>query len=326
MRVSVVFASVVALGLAWSASKSHGKSFRPKLDNEIICIDLRTGRTLWECKSQKVGDAHFELYEEGLVAYPHYDGSDRSQPIFLDIKTGHPIQPFEQSRKDRQAKSAVFYPGPEVVLESGWRLSDFKPGYEKSLTFRDSANPAKIWKVETQNAWPVIRSWKNFVFIGPDYLCHDGILNAYQGGATKPTWAVDLNAIVKGRKPPLNRMIFQLIKDTIYLEADEHIFALDPSSGRLLWHRDLATDLGLEFAGDFYGGGLNLAVFAKEGNVLVVSFERRVVAIDLREGKYLWHLEPDTFPECPFPIAYGGKVVLTSGAKRRLHQIAGDMR
>ena len=212
----------------------------------------------------------------------------------------------------------------EVVLESGWRLSDFKPGYEKSLTFRDSANPAKIWKIETQNAWPVIRSWKNFVFIGPDYLCHDGILNAYQGGATKPTWAVDLNAIVKGRKPPLNRMICQLIEDTIYLEADEHIFAINPSSGRLLWHRDLATDLGLQFGG-FYGGGLNLAVFAKDGNVLVISFERRVVAIDLNEGKYLWHLEPDTFPECPFPIAYGGKVVLTSGAKRRLHRVAGDV-
>lgn len=324
MRRFVIATAVVAFVLASSLPACRGKSWRPKVDNEIVCVNLRTGELLWKYKPTKLGDAHFELYKDGLAAYPHYDGSDRSNPIFLDINTGHPIPPFERIRKHLEAKSAVFWPGPEVVLESGWRLSDFKPGYEKSLTFRDSANPAKIWKIETQNAWPVIRSWKNFVFIGPDYLCHDGILNAYQGGATKPTWAVDLNAIVKGRKPPLNRMICQLIEDTIYLEADEHIFAINPSSGRLLWHRDLATDLGLQFGG-FYGGGLNLAVFAKDGNVLVISFERRVVAIDLNEGKYLWHLEPDTFPECPFPIAYGGKVVLTSGAKRRLHRVAGDV-
>ena len=81
----------------------------------------------------------------------------------------------------------------------------------------------------------------------------------------------------------------------------------------------------LWFAPDFYGGGLNLAVFAKDGNVLIV-LEQRVVAIDLKEGKYLWHLEPDTFPKCPFPIAHDGKVVLTSGAKRRLHRVIGDSR
>jgi outer membrane protein assembly factor BamB len=321
MRGFVIVTSIAAVGLASSTSNCQGNDWPPKVDNEIICVDLRTGRALWDYKPEKLSDAHFELYIDGLVAYPHYDGSDRSQPIFLDVETGHSVRPFGQIPKHLRAKSAVFWPGPEVVLEEGWRLSDFKPGYEKSLTFRDAADAAKIWKIETRGAWPVVRSWKNFVFFGQNYLSDEGILYAYQGGATKPTWTVDLNTIVKGREPPLTRMIFQLIDDTIYLEADEHIFALAPASGKLLWHRDLAIDLGVPL----YGGRLNLAVFAKDGDVLVVSFERRVVTIDLKEGKYLWHLEPDTFPECPFPIAHDGKVVLTSGAKRRLHRVTADV-
>jgi outer membrane protein assembly factor BamB len=327
MRVFVVVTSVVAFGLASCFSACRGDDWPAKTDNEILCLDLRTGRSLWEYKPEKLGDAHFELYTDGLIAYPHYDGLDRSKPIFLDIKTGHPIRPFDQNSKHLQAKSAVFWPGPEVVLENGWRLSGFKPGNSQALTFRDAVGAADVWTIETRGYPHEVRSWKDFIlFAFSSYSDKEGILYAYHTGAKKPTWTVDLNRIVKGRKPPLTRMIFQIIDDTIYLEADEHIFALVPASGKLLWHRDLASDLGLQFAPDFYGGALNLAVFAKDGSVLVVSFERRVVAIDLSEGKYLWHFEPDTFPECPFPIAYGDKVVLTSGAKRRLHRIMSNVR
>jgi PQQ-like domain len=326
MRGFVIVAAVVVFVLASSVSNCQGDEWPEKVDNEILCVDLRTGRPLWEFKPQKLSDAHFELYTDGLIAFPHYLGSDRSQPIFLDIKTGHPVRSFAESPKRPLAKSAVFSPGPEVVLEDGWRLRDFKPGYEKSLTFRDAAHAAKIWKIETRGYPHVVRSWKNLVFFAYSYLSDEGILYAYRAGAKTPTWTVDLNAIVKGRKWPLTRMIFQIIEDTIYLEADEHIFTFDPTSGQLLWHRDLASDLGLQFEPDIYGGALNLAAFAKDGNVLVVSFERRVVAIDLKQGKYLWHLEPDTFPETSFPIAHDGRVVLTSGAKRRLHPVTGDVK
>jgi len=325
MRVFAVVAGVVAFGLAWSVSTCRPDDWPAKTDNEILCLDLRTGRSLWEYKPAKLDHAHFEVYTDGLIAYPHYDGRDRSQPIFLDMKTGRPTRPFEQNPKHLRAKSAVFWPDPDVVLENGWRLSGFKPANPQSLTFRDALSATDIWTIETRGYPHVVRSWKGFVFFAFSYLSDEGILYAYRASAKTPTWTVDLNTIVKGRKTPLTRMIFQIIDDTIYLEADEHIFAVDPASGKLLWHRDLASDLRLEFQPDFYGGSLNLAVFAKDGNVLVVSFERRVVAIDVNEGKYLWHLEPDTFPECPFPIAHGGKVVLTSGAKRRLHRMMSDV-
>ena len=32
-----------------------------------------------------------------------------------------------------------------------------------------------------------------------------------------------------------------------------------------------------------------------------------IVAADANTGKYLWHLQPDTFPHCPFPVADAGR-------------------
>jgi len=107
----------------------------------------------------------------------------------------------------------------------------------------------------------------------------------------------------------------------LYLEANEHIFAFDPETGKLNWHKDLSKDLNLPFHGGFFGGGLNLAVFAKSGDILVISFERRVVGVDLKSMRCLWHLEPDTFPHCPFPAAHDGKVFLSSGENRRLFRM-----
>jgi outer membrane protein assembly factor BamB len=156
------------------------------------------------------------------------------------------------------------------------------------------------------------------VFYAFSYLSDEGILYAYQAGKEEPNWAVDLNHIVKGRDKPLTRMIFQVIEDTLYLEANEHIVAFAPATGQLLWHMDLAKELNLPFYGGFFGGGLNLAVFTKLGDTLVVSFEKRVVAMDLKRKRCLWHLEPNTFPHCPFPAAHNGRLFLSSGKNRKL--------
>jgi outer membrane protein assembly factor BamB len=97
-----------------------------------------------------------------------------------------------------------------------------------------------------------------------------------------------------------------------------HLFAFSPTTGKLHWHRDLPSDLKLAFFPDFSGGGSHLATVTKTDTILVISFENRVIALKLDEMTYLWHLQPDAFPHCPFPLAHGGKVFLSSGAKRKI--------
>ena len=300
-----------------------GDTYEPKTDNRIICLDVETGRLVWEHIPKKLSDAHFEWYEKGVVVYPHYDGTNRSEPLFLNVNTGKAIKAFSRDPKNLLAHSAVFWPGPEIALENDWRLTGFSPGNTKSLVFHD-ARDKETWKIETGGYPHQVRSWKNFVFYAFSYLSDEGILYAYRAGMDRPTWTIDLNTTVKGRSPPLTRMIFQVIEDNIYVEANEHIFCIHPQSGKLLWHRDFAEDLRLRFRPDFYGGALNLAVFAKSGNVLVVSFERRVIALNLETGEYLWHLQPDTFPHCPFPVIQDRRIILSAGAKRTLTRLHVD--
>lgn len=312
-------ASIVLVFLLGAVAPAD--SWAPKTDNEVAALDLRTGKVLWSQKPPKLSDAHFEVYAQGLVAYPHYDGSDKSHPIFLSPDKGALIRPFDTRSATCLARSATFWPGPRIELANGWILQGFKPGYTKTLKLVDGKSSQPVWTIRTGGYPHHVRCWRNFVYYAFSYMSDEGVLYACEAGGDRPTWTVDLNQIVKGRTKPLTRMIFQVIDDKLYLEANEHIFGFAPATGKVLWHKDLAKDLGLPFDGGFYGGGLNLAVFAKSGNILIVSFEKRVVAVDLETMRCLWHLEPDTFPHCPFPAVYDNKVFLSSGRDRKLFTV-----
>jgi outer membrane protein assembly factor BamB len=313
---------------------ARASTFTPKTDNEIVAVDLRTGKLLWSFKPAKLSDAHFEVYRRGVVVFPSYSGDDQNSPLYLDPRTGKRVGTFPTRPRDLLARSATFHPPEKIRLRNGWRLSGFSPGNSKSLDFVDRRGK-KVWSIDTRGYPHRVASWKNVVFWAISYLSKDGVLHAHRAGQRRPLWSVDLNAVVnrtmpKRKRPryhgrirayPLTRMIFQVIDGVLYVNANEHVFAFDPATGKLRWHRDLARQLRLRYHPDFFGGALNLAVFAKSGSVLVVSFEKRVVALDLAHNRCLWHLEPDTFPHCPFPAAHGGRVFLTSGSRRKLTRL-----
>lgn len=318
--------SVGLLLLAPSAGQSS--TYAPKTDNEIVALELRTGKQLWVYKPARLSDAHFEAYPAGVIAFPHYDGSKRTGALYLDYRTGKRLRRSFTPRTRPLAKSATFYPLPRIALRNGWTLRGFSPGNSRQLDFVDPRSGKIAWTLRTPGYPHHVAAWRNLVFWAYSYLSKDGVLHAYRAGQAKPVWTVDLNQLIPpGPRPryhgrirayPLTRMIFQVIGDTLYVNANEHVFALEPATGRLRWHRNLARDLGLRYFPDMFGGALNLAVFASAEKVLVVSFERRVVAIDLARNKYLWHLQPDTFPHCPYPIIYKGRVILAAGARRTL--------
>jgi outer membrane protein assembly factor BamB len=299
---------------------AQATDWEPKTDNEIAALDLKTGMLLWAYKPDKLGNAHFEVHQQGLVVYPHYAGNKKTDPLFLDLNKGTPITPFRTDLTPL-AKSATFWPGLEIKLTNGWVLQGFSAGNTMSLTFVDPQTKTTVWSIETGGYPHQVACWNDYVFYSFSYLSDEGVLYAYRAGRETPSWTLDLNQIVTDREVPLTRMIFQIMGDVLYLEANEHIFGIDPETGKLRWHRDLAKDLNVPFERGFYGGGLNLAVFAKSGNTLVVSFEKRVVALDLTSMRCLWHLEPDTFPGCPFPAVHDGMVFLSSGKNRQLFKM-----
>ena len=325
--------SILLLAVFGLVPLSRATTFAPKTDNEIVALELRSGKLLWSHKPPTLSFAHFEIYPQGLIAYPNYSGDDRSNPIFLNPQTGEQVPPFERPRNHLLAKSATFWPPhtPDMVLENGWALTGFLPRNSKSIRFAEptDGHPEKIvWEIETGVTPYNVRAWNNMVFYTLGNTTGSRLFT-YRAGETKPVWAIDLHQTVE--KYVRSVIFFQVIDGVIYLAANEHIFAFDAQRGTLQWHRDLAAELGLrglKFPGeelvpksDFFGGGLTLGVFAKDQGVLIVSFERRVVALDLKTNEYLWHLDPDTFPGCLFPVIHDSKVFLTSGANRKLTKI-----
>ena len=317
--------------------------YLPKTDNQIAALELRTGKLIWTHKPKALSDAQFEVYPQGLAVYPQYARDGRQPFFFLDTATGETIKPFPLEGKKALAVSAAFWPPPPVQLDTGWELVGFSAGNSKELRFqaidaeRDKKpaapqvinpklpkvkDPDDVWTISTGGYPHAVASWKNIVMYAFSYLSDEGVIYAYRAGDDEPLWKADLNTIVPDLAEPLTRMRLQVIGNTLYVEANEHIFAFAPGNGKLYWHRDVCADLGLRFNGDLFGGALNLAVFAEADDVLIISFERRVIAYDLKNREYLWHFEPDTFPHCPFPAAHGGKVFLTVGANHHLHALA----
>jgi hypothetical protein len=320
--------------------------YSARTDNQVAAMELRTGKVIWKYKPKKLGDAHFEVRSKGLIVYPHNRSDKKTNPVFLDLKTGKSIDPLQDDSQGSIARSTVLWPPPQIQLDNGWQLVGFSPGNTTTFRFHDpKATPSILPKValpkldpkldpkiargpaEVNAAWTIatsghpheIVSWKNMVMYAFDYLSDEGVVYAHRAGDDKPVWKVDLNTIVRDRAKPLTRMRLQVIGDTLYVQASEHIFAFAPESGRLHWHRDLCSDLDLGgFRPDLCRVS-NKAVFVVDDNVLVISFECRTIAIDLTKKKYLWHFEPDTYPHTPLPVVHEGKLFLTCGAKNRLH-------
>lgn len=308
----LVLAGLCVLFAVALTSFSDASSWRAKTDHVIAALDLRTGKLLWKHKPKTLGEAHFRLYKGAIVAYPHYDGTKTTAPIVL-TESGTLAAKQKTPRAKVLAKSSVHWPLPHIQLSNNWELFGFKPGHDKELKFRDRKSKKLKWRITTNTYPHQVRAWNDYVFYATSYLSDDGILQAYKAGETKPAWRFDLNKIVKNNTPLLTRMSLEVIDDVIYIQSREHIFALSPRSGKLLWHRDLATDLGLKYQPEIYGGGLDLAIFASEGNMLVISFEKRLIVLNTKTMKYLWHMDPGTFPHTPYPVVHKGKLYLTLG-------------
>ncbi len=192
--------TAVSAALLTMAMSLHvaAMSFSPKTNNEIVALDLKSGKLLWTHKPDKLSDAHFEVHEQGLVVYPHYGGNTKTNAVFLDPEKGTPVTPFK-TESAPLAKSATFWPGPDIRLSNGWVLQGFSAGHTKTLTFVDK-NRKKVWSIKTGGYPHQVRCWKDYVLYAFSYLSAEGVLYAYRAGQDKPSWTVDLNQIA-GRDP-----------------------------------------------------------------------------------------------------------------------------
>jgi len=308
-------------------------SWVPKLDNKICALELRTGKVLWTYKPEKLNAAHYEIYEQGLVAYTcavHSVPKVESEIIFLNPENGTLLQPFKKDESARLAHSLIKKEGAyskrqlKIVLDNGWVLKD-SPKYTRKLEFGDPKTKEIVRTIYTNDRiyTPSVTPWKNYIFYPQNLLDNDSLLIAQNVGTGQGYgWTVDLNQIVKDRPYPLRYMLLEVIGDIIYVAAGEHLFAFEPLSGKLLWHRNLERDFKLSFYSEPSSGLALLSAFSNSGDILIFEIRGRVVALDLTTMQYLWYLEPDTSHVSSHPMVHNGKVFLTCGKTQQLFKLS----
>ncbi len=310
MRHAALAIAIVATALPVAA-----KEWAPRTDLEIVALDLQTGAVKWTHKGTPLGNAHFELYPGLLAVYPHYDPTDRSSPMLLDPATGADVADTRAAKSPIAVSSAQWVKG-SIVLANGWRMDNFDAGNTKDLDWVDPKTGKVAWTIKPAHYPEYVRAYKDLALVAYGYLTNEAVIFAHRAGGKQPAWSIDFNKLLKTTKPRLGRVAPQLIGDVLYAQTGPHVFAIAPATGKVLWHVDAAAALGVRYEPDLYGGALDIAVFSRDGDVLVVSFEKRVLALRASTGTLLWSIDPDTFPHAAFPLANNGVVYLTSGPKR----------
>ncbi len=310
-------AAIIVIAVGASAS---AEDFLPRHDLEVIAVDARTGAVRWTRDVGRLSNAHFELYPGVLVVYPHYDLRDKSSAKFLDAATGQLVRARRAGAKRIKASSGQWRGQPPIVLANGWRL-DFRSGNTKDLAFVDPKRRAVAWTIPQTRYPEIVLAHGDLVLVTHGYLTDEAILFAHRAGSSSAAWTVDFNVLLgkptaKKALDRLGRVQIQVVDDTLYAQTGEHVFAIEPGTGKILWRVDLASALGVPYRPGLYGGALDMAVFSRDGDVVVAALENRVVALRASTGDILWSMPPDTFPYTAFPLASGGVVYLTSGRGR----------
>lgn len=83
-----------------------------------------------------------------------------------------------------------------------------------------------------------------------------------------------------------------VVDEVMYItNADNHVFALDAESGKMLWHYDYGLLEKEKMPTHIWGGRINRGVALAKGKVLMGTQDAYLVALDAKTGKLLWKVK-----------------------------------
>jgi MYXO-CTERM domain-containing protein len=303
---------MVAASLTFFIGEADATTFLPRDDNAVAALDARTGERRWAYFPERLSDGSVELYPDRVFVHGYIDTQPRGNfEIGLDPASGKLL---DSSTPGSPPLSGSLPPG-EVRLENGWHLVDFDPGNDQDLVFADDKGNV-TWTLATGQYPGAVRAWKNIALFKSSYLDED-MLYAYEAGSSAPLWTFRPDSVVS--VPASVAGYFRVIGDDIYYSANEYVLELDPASGAVKRHWDLAALTGVPFEADsfdapqFYSGGYRRATFSADNDTLAVGYERRLLALDRPSGDLLWHTDPGAFPHDPYPAVHGDLLVTIAG-------------
>ncbi|MDA7952171.1 MAG: PQQ-binding-like beta-propeller repeat protein [Pirellulaceae bacterium] len=230
---------------------AKGRLYLPDLDNKMICLDAKTGETIWEKEYELGFNGSVSFYNDHL-----YIGDIDGKFLCIEAKEGEIVWQFQTDGEI--AGGANFY--KESVLFCS----------QDSLVYALSATDGKLlWKYETGDqiqSTPTIVG-KDVIVTGCDGKLH--ILGIETG---QPT----VEAITYKSPTGVTPAVYG---DFAYFGTEEGEFvALDIKTGKKVW----------DFVDPQFGQPIRSSASVTEKSVFYGGHDKRIRALDRITGKERW--------------------------------------
>jgi alcohol dehydrogenase (cytochrome c) len=298
-------ANVKALAPAWRAALTAGPSmptpivhdgvmFLQTTPDVVLALDAASGRELWRHAYKTRGGYSNQKMGLAIAGGRLYVPTTDLHVIALDAKTGEqvwdheiPFDPPATKREDFQLRSAPLVVGDKViqgVTASGAPGGGFIVGL-------DIATGRELWRFHTiarpgepgGNSWnglPLEKrsgasAWDQGTFDPALHLVYYGVGQTYDTG-------------------PLNKPsgIPGTTRDSLYTDST---LALDPDTGRLVWHYQHLSNDQWDLDWVFERQLVNLRVGGRERRVVMTIGKMGILdALDAKTGAYLFSIDAGT--------------------------------
>src|SRR5690606_1739539 len=145
----------------------------PQPDNGLSAHNLRTGEVVWSNDDVELGNTALVLREDGLEV-TEVRGGDETVSGF-DPATGERLKKVPKGTV--VTTSAARWPPAPVMLDNGWQLSGFRPGYDTALEFRD-ASDIVVWTLELGDYMYAVAAIDDTLYVAKDYLTDEAVVRA----------------------------------------------------------------------------------------------------------------------------------------------------
>lgn len=309
-RRAWIGAGVVVWTALWVQSarmQAHATSYTVPADHHVVCLDLKTGKRLWQSAPGPLLPPVLQVADDVLVVEDGQSLSGEPAPVrtprprgahryLLDPGTGRLVRTRPGTRSAAPTAAALKPLG--ALTDSRGRTFVFDAGNTHALIARSPDG-------ETETILQLEGYLTELSLVGHLAIFSFGVgdVYAYDLQERRLAWEFDASRAL----PNLSDRVYTgaaADAQGVYVSVDQTLFALAPDSGRLLWTTALPRQALRRFDSAF-------TKMARVGDRLMVLVYETLFQIDPASGRIVWSFSAGEFAE-PWPILYRDRLYVAS--------------
>lgn len=285
-------------------------------DFKVVCLDLKTGKTLWENKPGPLRRPKIYISRGIVIAEdPARRNRNLMDPIIstgrekyhryvFDLKSGKSLDITSLPSDSPKPITPISPFITNLTAEDG-TVFVFDQGNTRHLKIKNKDGKKEIIRYLPDFPFQlnVVNNLVLFTFAGGTSWMDTGggIVYAYKFKSNHLAWKFDSSKYIKSLSENTWTGI-TVNKDRVYVSVDQVLFALNAQNGKIIW----LTKLPRQRLGRHDSAWTTMA---QKGNYLLLTCYNCFFCIDPKDGKILWK-RPGGFLASPWPTISGDYLLL----------------